>query len=202
MNLKSDKKTINEIVINLINNSNVVVPVMEKANHCLITALTCLGYTTPEIRQIFLGIMNNSDIKRAYSLNSKSVNKGKSVEEAISMRIPPHIEHLKVDEQYKHRQESRGEVKSLLKILTDNSKEDLANRSYLSGKEDSNASALPNKDDVEYADSMLRKHSDETVSINSVLDRVDVNFKKAGKTLKDNWREITRRNIEIWFGKK
>ena len=61
---------------------------------------------------------------------------------------------------------------------------------------------LPNKADVEFVESQLRKSLDEVIGIEDVLDQVEVNFSKAGKPIKDNWREITRRNIEIWFGRR
>jgi len=63
-------------------------------------------------------------------------------------------------------------------------------------------SYLPTKADVESAESQLRKSPGEVVDREAVLDRVEVNCKKDGKTLKDNWREITKRNIETWFIKK
>jgi len=61
---------------------------------------------------------------------------------------------------------------------------------------------LPTKADVEYHESLLRKSPDEIISIDAVLDQIDFFFALEGKSLKANWREITKRNIEIWFGKK
>lgn len=61
---------------------------------------------------------------------------------------------------------------------------------------------LPTKADVEFADSQLRKSLDDVINREAVLDQVDANFTKVGKLLKDNWREITTRNIAIWFDKK
>ncbi len=60
---------------------------------------------------------------------------------------------------------------------------------------------LPSKADVEQAKSEICRSPDEVICIGVVLDQVEVNFNKAGKPLKENWWEITRRNIEIWFGK-
>lgn len=60
---------------------------------------------------------------------------------------------------------------------------------------------LPEKSHIELAESQLRKSDDEFIDREVVLDQVEANFTKAGKPLKDNWRNITRRNIEIWFGK-
>lgn len=59
---------------------------------------------------------------------------------------------------------------------------------------------LPTREDVELAESQLRTSPDEVISIAAVLDQIEINVKKAGKFLKENWREITKRNIiEIWF---
>lgn len=58
---------------------------------------------------------------------------------------------------------------------------------------------IPTKEDIDLAESQLRKNPDEIIGIETVLDQVEINFKKAGKSLKENWREITRKNIEIWF---
>jgi hypothetical protein len=62
--------------------------------------------------------------------------------------------------------------------------------------------SLPGKNDIEDAESQLRKSASEIISRDSVLDQVDINFKREGKKLKDNWLEITKQNIEMWFGKK
>ena len=62
---------------------------------------------------------------------------------------------------------------------------------------------LPTKADVDEAEDELRKtSSDELIALDPVLDQVKADFTKAGKPLKDNWRDITIRNIEIWFKKK
>lgn len=62
--------------------------------------------------------------------------------------------------------------------------------------------SVPQKADVDYAEEQLRKTSfAEVIGLDAVLDQVEANFTKAGKSLKENWREITKRNIEIWFSK-
>lgn len=61
---------------------------------------------------------------------------------------------------------------------------------------------LPNKGDIDLADSQLREFPEEVIGIEDIFDQVEVNFNKAGKSLKENWREIIRENVEIWFGKK
>lgn len=60
---------------------------------------------------------------------------------------------------------------------------------------------LPEKSDIELAESQLRKTLGEIIGLEIVLDQVEINFKKAGKTLRENWRELSRQNIKIWFKK-
>lgn len=61
---------------------------------------------------------------------------------------------------------------------------------------------LPEKSHIECAEAQIRKTPDEVVSIENVLNQIEKNFSKAQKLLRDNWRTITKHNIEIWFGKK
>lgn len=61
-------------------------------------------------------------------------------------------------------------------------------------------SYLPIKVDVDFALSQLRTSPHEEIGVDAVLDQVKVNFDRAGKPLKPNWREITKRNIETWYG--
>jgi len=58
----------------------------------------------------------------------------------------------------------------------------------------------PTKEDVDDAELQLRI-SGKPYGIEAVLDQIENNFKKAGKTLKENWREITKQNILVWFRK-
>lgn len=61
-------------------------------------------------------------------------------------------------------------------------------------------SYFPNKEDIDVAESQLRKtSSDEVIDVETVLDQILINFEKAGKPLKENWREATKQNIKIWF---
>jgi len=62
-------------------------------------------------------------------------------------------------------------------------------------------SYLPCKEEIKFAESQLRKFTDEIINMESVLDQVETNFKKAGKPLKDNWRFITKLEIPKWFSK-
>jgi len=59
----------------------------------------------------------------------------------------------------------------------------------------------PLKSDIEKAESQIRRCPDEVIGIDAVLKQMEEHFRKAGKQLKPNWREITRKNIEIWFSK-
>lgn len=61
---------------------------------------------------------------------------------------------------------------------------------------------LPTKADIEFAYSQLRKMPGEGIGTEDALNQVEVNFNKEGKPLKPKWRQITRENIKIWFGKK
>ncbi|MBI2354846.1 MAG: hypothetical protein HYV06_07440 [Deltaproteobacteria bacterium] len=62
---------------------------------------------------------------------------------------------------------------------------------------------LPNKEDVDAAELQSRKTSTaEVIDLDNVLDQVKENFEKADKPLKENWREITKQNIKIWFCKR
>jgi hypothetical protein len=58
---------------------------------------------------------------------------------------------------------------------------------------------LPEKYDIEHAESQLRKNPDEIIGREIVLDQVVVNFENAGKPLKEDWRDITKQNISKWF---
>jgi len=60
---------------------------------------------------------------------------------------------------------------------------------------------LPNKEDFESAYRTLTRPG-ETISIDSVLDQLENNAKKMGRSLKNNWRTITEKNIEIWSKKR
>lgn len=60
----------------------------------------------------------------------------------------------------------------------------------------------PTREDIELAETQLRKNTDEIIDMENVLDQVEINSKNAGKSLKGNWRDVTRRHIPIWFEKK
>lgn len=65
---------------------------------------------------------------------------------------------------------------------------------------------LPEKSHIECAEAQkriaLRIAPDEVVNIEEVLNQIENNFSEAQKQLRDNWRTITKHNIEIWFRKK
>lgn len=62
---------------------------------------------------------------------------------------------------------------------------------------------LPKIHDVDHAEEQRRKtSSDEVIGMDAVLDQLEDDFKKAGKPLKENWRDITKQKIKIWFRKK
>jgi len=63
----------------------------------------------------------------------------------------------------------------------------------------SHNSYLPTKEDVDVAEAQLRKNAGEIIGMETVLDQVEINYKNTAKTLKVNWRDITKQNIPIWF---
>ena len=58
-------------------------------------------------------------------------------------------------------------------------------------------SYLPTKEDFETAYRMLARPG-EAISIDAVLDQIEINARGWGLLLKNNWRMITEKNIEIW----
>lgn len=58
----------------------------------------------------------------------------------------------------------------------------------------------PTKEDFESAYCALTRPG-ETISIDSVLDQMEINAMKKGLSLKSNWRMVTEKNIEIWSKK-
>ena len=93
-----------------------------------------------------------------------------------------------------------------IRKIIDKIREEFANASSQQKAMNHNTPApiayLPTKADIDFADSQLRKSPEEIIGREATLDQVKVNFDREGKPLKENWREITRRNIEIWFGTK
>ena len=61
--------------------------------------------------------------------------------------------------------------------------------------------ALPSKEDFELAYRKLVRPG-EGISIDSVLDQIEINAKKKGTSLKSNWRMVTEQSIEIWSKKR
>ena len=62
-------------------------------------------------------------------------------------------------------------------------------------------SHLPTKEDFESTYRILTRLG-EAISIDSVLDRMETNAKKKGLALKNNWRMITEKSIEVWSTKR
>ena len=59
---------------------------------------------------------------------------------------------------------------------------------------------LPTKEDFESAYRTLTRPG-QSISIDVVLDQIETNAKNKSLTLKNNWRMITEKNIEIWSKK-
>jgi len=56
---------------------------------------------------------------------------------------------------------------------------------------------FPSKEDFESAYRMLTRPG-ESISIDSVLNQLEINAKNEGHLLKSDWRMVTEKNIEIW----
>jgi len=59
---------------------------------------------------------------------------------------------------------------------------------------------LPTKEDFESAYRMLARMGVE-ISVDTILDKIETNANDSNTLLKDNWRIITEKNIEIWSKK-
>jgi hypothetical protein len=96
----------------------------------------------------------------------------------------------------------RGTVKKIVehRAKVENLIKDIQN-SLPYGQQQIN-SYLPSKEDVDAAELQVRKTaSGELIDLDVVLDQVKTDFEKADKPLKEDWRDITKQNIPIWFSK-
>ena len=59
----------------------------------------------------------------------------------------------------------------------------------------------PTKEDFESAYRKLVRPG-EGISIDSVLDKIEINAEKKGISLKSNWRTVTEQSIEVWSKKR
>ena len=62
-------------------------------------------------------------------------------------------------------------------------------------------SHLPTKENFESTYRALARLGDE-LSLDAILDQIEINVTKTGLALKSNWRMITEKNIEIWSEKR
>ena len=77
---------------------------------------------------------------------------------------------------------------------------DFSNNKSVAMQSASSTPCLPCKEDFESAYKILTRPGD-SISIDSVLDQIEVTSKNEGIILKSNWRMITERSIEIWSKK-
>ncbi|MBI4768412.1 MAG: hypothetical protein HY787_28110 [Deltaproteobacteria bacterium] len=119
--------------------------------------------------------------------------------QTIMHRVQRHIDHIRKEE---HKLPLKQDINGVWRFDLGTQVEELLKNSIIKEGSLSQDIYLPQKADVEFAESQLRKNMDEVIGINLVLDQVEKNIKKSGKLLKDNWRNITERNIEIWFSGK
>lgn len=83
-------------------------------------------------------------------------------------------------------------------ILNDSKKKYRSQATNVSTKNDE---FLPNKSYIERAIECLLKTKNESPSRDEILNQIEKMALSEKKTLKENWREITKRNIAIWLGK-
>jgi hypothetical protein len=63
------------------------------------------------------------------------------------------------------------------------------------GQKLQNVNYLPTEDDAEAA---MLEHGGDDIDGNAILDIIEKNCNAKGLSLKDNWRELTLRNLELW----
>ena len=98
----------------------------------------------------------------------------------------------------KHILESYEWQLSKMRLVSNISTTNNASQQNNSQPQDNNY--LPTKDDFELAYRSLTRLGDE-LSLDAILDQIEINITKAGLSLKSNWRIITEKNIEIWSKK-
>ena len=155
-----------------------------------------------------------TELEMVHEINRRGLNKKNKSTESILNRIRQHFKHLTLPLQEdaphlksKYTYDIWGHGLPLIQDSEGRWKFDLNKMEQIVGSATGNQKVaasvfyLPTKADIEFAESQLRKSEDEVISIESVLGQVERNFTNDGKLLKDNWRYITQRNIELWFGK-
>jgi hypothetical protein len=116
------------------------------------------------------------------------------------MRVKDHLEHL---QDGSSRDRAHGTKPHNLKIVTGAndkvmfSSESRSSYKYSDIVTDNKKDYLPSKEFFESAYRMLTQPGGD-VSLDAVLHQIEINAKKEGLLLKNNWRMITERNIEIW----
>lgn len=114
-------------------------------------------------------------------------------------RVKRHLDHLGKEE---HKLPLKQDINDVWRFDVGGEVEESLRRSIIKESILSQDISLPTRTDVEFAESQLRQLPGEVIDIEAVLDQIETNFKKAEKLLKENWRCLTKRNIEKWFSKK
>ena len=107
-------------------------------------------------------------------------------------RINSHIKYIENNCYDRVTRESSGErFRFVLKGASSNA------TNKRSESDTQNAHYLPTKEDFESAYRALTRLGDE-LSLDAILDQIEINATKAGLALKSNWRIITEMNIKLW----
>jgi len=90
------------------------------------------------------------------------------------------------------KKEIAEDIKNLVQKMDGISKENVN-----TPQEGNHPDYLPNKGDFEKAYRTIASQG-QSVSIDAILDQIEIDAKTSGHKLKNNWRLTTERNIEIW----
>lgn len=120
------------------------------------------------------------------------------------MRVEDHLQHLQGGNS---RGRAAGTKPHNLQIVKGKnntimfSSESRSSYKYSDIVTDNKKDYFPSKEDFESAYRMLT-HLGESIPIDAVLNQIEINAKNKGLSLKNNWRMITEKNIEIWSKKR
>lgn len=148
----------------------------------------------------FFRIRSNQMIFRPIKLNAPYLKLGTSTGSNYVYILPKDSKKLDLDIIKKHIFESYLLLLNKLRLVSNVSSTN--NASHQTSPQPHDNGNLPCKEDVDAAELQVRKTiSGEVIDLDAVLDQVKTDFERAGKSIKENWREITKQNIPIWFGK-
>ena len=120
------------------------------------------------------------------------------------MRVEDHLDHLQTGNSRGKAAGTKPHNLQIVKGANDKvmfSSESRSSYKYSDIVTDNKKDYLPSKEVFELAYRMLTQLGGD-VSLDAVLHQIEINAKKEGVLLKNNWRMITERNIEIWSKKR